>query len=376
MTTALLFVNIYAVLVLMVVFVSFMRNSDLKASQDKTFMVLITLNLLMLVFDSLHVVVEGSQAFPEKVFQFISLLLYIFPLMIAIGWLYMTGFFLGQKPPRNRWITLIVHTPFVLSVAIAVLSLFTGWYFDVGPLNTYERGPLYLLHVAIVYGYLFIAFINILRHRKLLRRDHYYPMLFFAIPPTVVGFIQTAYQDFPYTWAALTLSIVMVYLFVLSIQVNTDYLTGLFNRKEYEQKMRTYFKFAQRNRRFGVILIDLDGFKAINDIYGHKIGDDVLKTFAHLLERTFQDKSDTIARVGGDEFAVLFTLEEDETAEGLKTRFIETMKAFNQQGGFPFEVEASVSALEYDPDEAPDLEMFLKRLDDLLYVHKERSRRS
>lgn len=375
MTTALLFVNMYAALVLIVVLVSYRRNSDLKASQDQAFMVLITLNLMMLLSDSIHVWVTGNAGFPSFLYRFISLALYVLPITIAIGWLYLTGFFLAQKPPANRWATILVHAPFALSLLIAFLSLFTGWYFEVGPSNTYERGPLYLLHISIVYMYLVIAFINILLNRNLLRRDHFYPMLFFAVPPSIVGFIQTAYQDFSYTWAALALSILMVYLFVLSIQVNTDYLTGLFNRKEYEQKMRTYLKSAHRNRRFGVIMFDLDGFKAINDIYGHKIGDDVLKTFAHLLELTFQDKSDTIARIGGDEFAVLCMLEENETAEMLKERFIRTMKVFNQQGGFPFAVDASVSALEYDQEEGPDPEMFLKRLDDMLYVNKERSRR-
>ncbi|MFW5895090.1 MAG: GGDEF domain-containing protein, partial [Bacillota bacterium] len=255
-------------------------------------------------------------------------------------------------------------------------SLFTGWYYETAPGNAYARGPLYLLHISIVYLYLLLAFINILRNRKILRRDHFYPLLFFAVPPSIVGFIQTANQEFPFTWAALALSVVMVYLFVLSIQVNTDYLTGLFNRKEYDQKIRSFHRFAQRNRRFGVLLIDLDGFKAINDVYGHKLGDDVLKTFAHLLEVTFKDRSDTIARIGGDEFAVIFTLEANETADTIKDHFLSSMKSFNQGGGLPFTIDASVSALEYDPSESPDLETFLKRLDDKLYNHKERTRRS
>ncbi|MFW5913498.1 MAG: diguanylate cyclase domain-containing protein [Bacillota bacterium] len=375
MTDALLFVNIYAMLILVVVLVSYKRNSDLKARQDQIFMALIVLNLLILLFDSIHGSVIGDGRFPYAIFQFLSWSVYAVPSAVAIGWLYLTGYFLGQKAPQNKWVVWLVHAPFVVSILIAMVSLFTGWYFEIAPGNTYERGPLYLLHIIIVYMYLFIAFINILLNRNLLRRDHFYPMLFFAVPPSIVGFIQVMGQEFPFTWAALALSMVMVYLFVLSIQVNTDYLTGLFNRKEYEQKMRMYLKSAQRQKRFGVILIDLDGFKAINDIYGHKIGDDVLKTFAHLLELTFKNKSDTIARIGGDEFAVLVSLKENETAEMLKEQFIKSMKTFNQQGGFSFSVEASISALEYDHEEAPDLEMFLKRLDDQLYNHKERTRR-
>jgi diguanylate cyclase (GGDEF)-like protein/PAS domain S-box-containing protein len=87
--------------------------------------------------------------------------------------------------------------------------------------------------------------------------------------------------------------------------VNHDFLTGLLNRRHFEQELA---KETDRAARYGapgaVLLIDLDNFKDVNDTFGHRAGDDVLKGVAGLLKQRLRH-TDVIARVGGDEFAVL-----------------------------------------------------------------------
>ncbi|MGB9848031.1 MAG: GGDEF domain-containing protein [Minisyncoccia bacterium] len=94
-----------------------------------------------------------------------------------------------------------------------------------------------------------------------------------------------------------------------------DPLTGLYNRRGLLEEGEKFLKVMERlksdrfsggNTSFnlGVILIDLDDFKRINDFYGHKTGDEVLKKIAILLEESLR-KSDIISRWGGDEFAIL-----------------------------------------------------------------------
>jgi diguanylate cyclase (GGDEF)-like protein/PAS domain S-box-containing protein len=93
----------------------------------------------------------------------------------------------------------------------------------------------------------------------------------------------------------------------LEYVVDHDFLTGLFNRRHFEQELA---KETERAARYGsagaVLLIDLDNFKDVNDTFGHRAGDDVLKGVAGLLRERLR-QSDIIARVGGDEFAVLLT---------------------------------------------------------------------
>ena len=85
-----------------------------------------------------------------------------------------------------------------------------------------------------------------------------------------------------------------------------DSLTGLANRALFAEHLDQAFR--RRSRIGGVLallFIDLDGFKAVNDLHGHSIGDEVLKQMAERLRTTLRE-ADAIARLGGDEFAVLF----------------------------------------------------------------------
>lgn len=88
-------------------------------------------------------------------------------------------------------------------------------------------------------------------------------------------------------------------------EANIDHLTKLLNKKSFEDILDEYFKlFKRKGEIFSLILIDLDNFKSINDNYGHIVGDEVLKNIASILKQYLRDK-DIIARIGGEEFAVL-----------------------------------------------------------------------
>lgn len=87
-----------------------------------------------------------------------------------------------------------------------------------------------------------------------------------------------------------------------------DALTGLFNRREYERRLADEVAVASRRSRdgFAIVMIDLDGFKPINDQYGHETGDIVLKELSQRLVSHARE-TDIVARLGGDEFALICT---------------------------------------------------------------------
>jgi diguanylate cyclase (GGDEF)-like protein len=90
----------------------------------------------------------------------------------------------------------------------------------------------------------------------------------------------------------------------LSNQANMDDLTGLLNRRYLMQLgERQLALMHQKNRQLGIILLDIDHFKAINDHYGHLAGDEVLKQLAHCIESSLRD-NDLVGRYGGEEFVI------------------------------------------------------------------------
>lgn len=81
-----------------------------------------------------------------------------------------------------------------------------------------------------------------------------------------------------------------------------DPLTGLANRRVMDSELE---ELCNQNESFSVIMVDVDGFKAFNDTYGHQIGDDCLKRVAAMLRASLRRTSDRVARMGGEEFAVV-----------------------------------------------------------------------
>ena len=87
---------------------------------------------------------------------------------------------------------------------------------------------------------------------------------------------------------------------------NTDVLTGLYNRRYFDEELDSEWKRSGRdNSRLSVILLDIDHFKSINDTFGHQVGDEYLKKTAATLISVFKRDYDIVARYGGEEFIVL-----------------------------------------------------------------------
>nr|WP_286241009.1 PAS domain-containing protein [Neptuniibacter halophilus] len=153
----------------------------------------------------------------------------------------------------------------------------------------------------------------------------------------------------------------------------TDVLTGLANRAYFNQRLSETFKLGQRNGQpFALILLDLDGFKAINDQYGHPIGDAVLQGFATDLKLLCRE-TDIIARLGGDEFAIIATaLDKPKGAEKLADRIIHHLshERVIEDHSIRFGVSIGISSF---PDGSSEKEL-IKQADEAMYKAKRNGR--
>jgi diguanylate cyclase (GGDEF)-like protein/PAS domain S-box-containing protein len=111
----------------------------------------------------------------------------------------------------------------------------------------------------------------------------------------------------------------------LEFLVDHDFLTGLSNRRHFEHQLAQEMERAVRYGAAGaVLLIDLDNFKEVNDTFGHMAGDDLLKGVAGLLKHRMRH-TDTLARVGGDEFAVLLPHTGADQAQIVADEFVKAL---------------------------------------------------
>lgn len=153
----------------------------------------------------------------------------------------------------------------------------------------------------------------------------------------------------------------------LSRLANHDALTGLPNRRLLDDRISQALAIAARaNTGLYVMMLDLDKFKAINDKYGHATGDQVLKVVGARIKGCLRE-SDTVARVGGDEFVILLQNQADESnAESIASAFLNSLGAPIEVNGQLHSIKASIGCSRYpvdgrDPEEllrCADMAMF------------------
>lgn len=156
----------------------------------------------------------------------------------------------------------------------------------------------------------------------------------------------------------------------LATLANTDPLTKLANRRYLLQQLEREFARARRyHRPMSLLYIDLDGFKAVNDQFGHLFGDDVLRGAARALQGVLRS-TDLLARIGGDEFAVLMPETTIEGARNAARKLRRALSAYGEQLGAevpPLTFCAGISQL--DPEDE-NIEAILRRADDAQYLAK------
>jgi diguanylate cyclase (GGDEF)-like protein len=152
---------------------------------------------------------------------------------------------------------------------------------------------------------------------------------------------------------------------VLRVSAREDHLTGLANRRHWDERLDQELERARRSHQpLSVIVADLDGFKVLNDTFGHPAGDRLLCELASKWRTVMRTSGDLLARTGGDEFAVLAPETDQTGIHRLARRLAETL---------PQGVSASIGTATWDRSEnASDL---LRRADRAMYHNKRRRRR-
>lgn len=151
-----------------------------------------------------------------------------------------------------------------------------------------------------------------------------------------------------------------------------DALTGLPNRAMFDPAMRTAINTCDRERtRACLFYLDVDAFKSINDNFGHAVGDELLRQLASRL-RAWRPQETLSARLGGDEFVILLTpLAEHVEIAPILSDLHKALEQPIQHDDIVIQPRISIGAAIY-PDNAPSVDEFVRRADQMMYVAKSR----
>lgn len=224
---------------------------------------------------------------------------------------------------------LIMRTPFFIAVVMYLINAVHPFVFRILPDGSFERMKLY--PTATVWSMLYIGgcvasslyYYHVADEKNKTTRGH---ILIFAIIGFVGASLGVLFDSFS-IWPVVALGIVYLYLNVqskreqeLDMLAFKDSLTGLKNTAAYRHQVNEMEQKIQAGiAEFAVVVMDVNGLKAANDLHGHEIGDKLIVQAGKLICRTFQHSP--VFRIGGDEFVVIMEQEDYENRYALMETF-------------------------------------------------------
>lgn len=245
------------------------------------------------------------------------------------------------------------------NAVLECLSGFFGFIYHVDGSSNYTHAAFYWIYIAVYSCSMLFGIVTIIRSMK---RYQYggAAYLIAIIVFTVFGIsVQLVNSDLKTDYITIAITSIMLYVFTLEMIQQTDELTGLVNRRGYENCL------ANIDEPCVILMFDVDSFKTINDSYGHPFGDRCLQEVGSALRASYA-KYGKCFRIGGDEFCVILT-KRMEQVEAVNTDFFRRMTQFRRkEARVPY---VSIGYVPFDP-EANNLADALKEADAMMYQYK------
>ena len=365
--------NLTAAVVLGIVVLIAYKRLDRSDQLNAMFLITSQVVVFELLLEAVSCVLNRSMIpWAVPLSEVIHVLLFSLAPTLTYCWYLLTSTWCVPDRVLNHRSHILFAIPVVINFILVVLSPAYRWVFYIDSANVYHRGPLFSLSIGIIYFYIIYASILVFRHRRKTVKEEYLPMAIFGILPLIGAIFQIHFYGILMMWSCAAYSLVIVYIFLQQRMVQMDDLTGAWTRSTFEYCINKRKK--QKNKEaFGLIVLDIDDLKKINDEYGHFEGDYALRTIVQLVKSVLQ-KNDIIARAGGDEFLILLDCNTREQIEAtvnlIKARIQEHNKTSNKE----YHLDCSIGAELYD-SEFSDFDQFMRHVDSLMY-HNKRKKKS
>lgn len=297
-------ISIFSILLLLMVrFAMFIRKETIGIS-NKLFTRIVWINILMLILEILSWQFDRLPGQMNYILNYGTNMLFAWsvPLISAVWASYIDYkmFEDMERLKRRRYYMWIM----VANTVLIGLNFKYPLVFSVDSQNVYSREP-YMWLIVFLNGLLLIRMVGIAYyHREKIQREVVYVILLFVFAPCVAAAVQVLVFGAFILWPIMAVTVVLTYIFLETISTSNDYLTGLYSRFRVDQMID---HLLVEKKDFGVIMIDLNNFKMINDEKGHREGDRTLVAFSKHLQKTFYGEK-MIARYGGDEFIIVTKL--------------------------------------------------------------------
>ena len=284
---------------------------------------------------------------------------------VMIGYLWAKFIMVHMNIPFSDIRRNIYRTIGLISIVLLVINIFYPLLFSVSD-GRYQRGFAYIIFLIFAAFYILDSLYLYVKRVKKNGSLKLFPVHIFLIPVILGVVIQAFFVEISITWTSIAISVAGIMTALKNEIIFTDCLTGLYNRM--------YLEFLHKracNKKdcwVSGIMIDLNGFKQINDNYGHAEGDLALCIVADLLRKSFSEYG-VVTRYAGDEFVIMLNTTDDQLIQKIIKSAKKNFVTENEKNDKPYQLSASMGyAITNLSNETID--DFMNRIDEQMYQDK------
>lgn len=284
---------------------------------------------------------------------------------VMIGYLWAKFIMVHMNIPFSDIRRNIYRTIGIISIVLLVINIFYPLVFSVSD-GRYQRGFAYIIFLIFAAFYILDSLYLYVKRVKKNGSLKLFPVHIFLIPVILGVVIQAFFVEIAITWTSIAISVAGIMTALKNEIIFTDCLTGLYNR--------VYLEFLHKracNKKdcwVSGIMIDLNGFKQINDNYGHAEGDLALCIVADLLRKSFSEYG-VVTRYAGDEFVIMLNTTDDQLIQKIIKSAKKNFVTENEKNDKPYQLSASMGyAITNLSNETID--DFMNRIDEQMYQDK------
>lgn len=284
---------------------------------------------------------------------------------VMIGYLWAKFIMVHMNIPFSDIRRNIYRTIGLISIVLLVINIFYPLVFSVSD-GRYQRGFAYIIFLLFAAFYILDSLYLYVKRVKKNGSLKLFPVHIFLIPVILGVVIQAFFVEIAITWTSIAISVAGIMTALKNEIIFTDCLTGLYNRE--------YLEFLHKracNKKdcwVSGIMIDLNGFKQINDNYGHAEGDLALCIVADLLLKSFSEYG-VVTRYAGDEFVIMLNTTDDQLIQKIIKSAKKNFVTENEKNDKLYQLSASMGyAITNLSNETID--DFMNRIDEQMYQDK------
>ena len=264
----------------------------------------------------------------------------------------------------SRFQCVLMTTISGLVFALLIANFLYPVVFRISETNVYSRGPLFMVNNLMEVAFMIDGVIIYLIGRARSGGVKFFPVLQFVWPIFICVCLQNFFYGISTVWVGIAVGFTSLMLALQNENIFIDKLTRLFNRYYLDRISGT----LKRSNKIAMMMIDMNGFKSINDNLGHSQGDDALFSMAEILRETVESHG-TAVRYAGDEFVIVINTDNEQVAASYRDKIKQKLADFNKKRIKKYKMSASIGMGIFDLKQN-NLDEILEIIDKRMYEDK------